>query len=145
VMRLIAEARAAIGGDFTLVGVAPAGAFERPTRTGQDIEPAPGHSLVVLVPGSAFGDETEWLFRAADHFAGGAAPTLVVNGGELSMREAVLRLSRGSIVVAVEGSGRAADELAADEGLRASGRLRVIPLASDVAAIAGAMEDWPER
>lgn len=135
VMRLIAEARSKIGGEFRLIGVAPAGALERPTRDGAPISLARDHSLVVLVPGSRFGDETEWLFAAADHLAHGSARTIVVNGGPLTLEEARLRLDRGHPVIVVEGSGRAADELAADEGLRASGRLRVIPLTVDDAGL----------
>lgn len=144
VMRLIAEARSAIDGTFRLIGVAPALAFSRPTRTGEQIEIAQGHTLVVLVPGSRFGEETPWLFAAADHLAGGSAPTVLVNGGDLALDEARQRLGTGHVVVAVQGSGRAADELVgepgADEALRASGRLRVIPLSVDDARLAAAIQ-----
>ena len=139
VMRLIAEARTAIHGTFRLVGVAPALAMSRPTRTGATIELARDHDLVILVPGSRFGEETPWLFAAADHLAGGAAPTVLLNGGDLALDEARQRLGAGHVVVAVEGSGRAADELAAEEGLRGSGRLRVIPLSADEGTIAAAL------
>ena len=147
VMRLMADARTAIGGSFRLVGVAPIGAFERTTRAGDPIRVAPDHSVVFLVPGSEFGDEMPWLFFAADHLAGGAAPTIVVNGGRLSREEARARLFAGHRVVTVAGSGRAADELAEDaalEDLRASGRLRVIPLDADEAALSAAIEGQPE-
>lgn len=140
VMRLIASARTATGATFPLIGVAPALAFSRPTRTGAPIEVARDHDLVVLVPGSRFGEETRWLFAAADHLGGGSAATLLVNGGDLAFDEARQRLDAGYIVVAVEGSGRAADALASDSGLLASGRLRVIPLTADEAAIAAALE-----
>jgi len=43
-------------------------------------------------------------------------------------------------VVVVAGSGRAADELAGDEGLRASRRLRVVPLTADAATLTAALE-----
>lgn len=145
VMRWFAEARAAIGGTFPLIGVAPRSAFERPTRTGRSIEVAHGHSLVLAVPGVQFGDELPWLFAAADHLsATGAAPTVLVNGGERAATEARARLAEGHIVVAVAGSGRAADELAGEAGasdLHGSGRLRVIPLAADGAALATALEE----
>jgi predicted Rossmann-fold nucleotide-binding protein len=144
VMRLIAEARSTLGGSFGLIGVAPGGAFDRTTRTGAPIELAPNHDLVLLVPGSRFGEETPWLFAAADHLANGSAPTIVVNGGHLTFEEANLRLAAGHQVIAVEGSGRAADELVADEGLRASGKLRVIPLAVDDASLAASIESETE-
>jgi hypothetical protein len=141
VMRLIAEARDAIHGTFRLIGVAPALAFSRPTRTGAPIEIARGHSLVVLVPGSHFGEETSWLFAAADHLGGGSAPAILVNGGELAADEARQRLDAGHLVLAVEGSGRAADDLVSDRALRASRRLRVIPLDVDAPGLAAAIED----
>jgi hypothetical protein len=144
VMRLIAEARTAVAGTFRLIGVAPGGAFSRATRTGAPIEVARDHDLVLLVPGSRFGDETEWLFAAADHLAGGSAATIVVNGGQLTFDEAQLRLAAGHRVIAVGGSGRAADDLAADMGLRASGRLVVIPLTVDAQRLAAALEGDPE-
>jgi hypothetical protein len=155
-MRLIAEARArrrgtpdgtqdgGQQGTFPLIGVAPRGAFTRVTRTGAPIEPARDHDLVVSVPGDRFGDETAWLFAAADDLQSGMAPALVVNGGHLARHEAEARLAAGGRVVAVEGSGRAADELAAalaaDAGLRASGRLRTIPIGVDAAGLAAALE-----
>jgi hypothetical protein len=144
VMRLIADARSKVDGSFGLIGVAPGGAFERTTRTGAPIELAPDHDLVLLVPGSRFGEETAWLFAAADHLANGSAPTIVVNGGHLTFEEANLRLATGYRVIAVQGSGRAADELVADEGLRASGKLRVIPLAVDDASLAASIESETE-
>ncbi|MEO5705099.1 MAG: hypothetical protein ABIZ52_08285 [Candidatus Limnocylindrales bacterium] len=146
VMRLIAEARAAVHGEFLLIGVAPTGAFERPTRAGTQIEPARDHSLIFRVPGAWFGDETSWLFAAADHLGGGSAATIVVNGGKLTFDEAHQRIAAGHPVIAVEGSGRAADELAGDEALRASGRLRVIPMSVDAAGLAGAIDaDWLDQ
>jgi SLOG in TRPM, prokaryote len=157
VMRWFAEARDAIGGTFPLVGVAPRFAFERPTRTGRPITVAAGHSVVFAVPGEQFGDEMPWLFSVADDLGGVTpAPTVLVNGGDLAATEARRRLADGGVVLAVAGSGRAADELASelaaeypgecDEGdLRASGRLQVIPLDADEAAIAAALEEaWTE-
>ena len=139
VMRFMAAARAAVGGTFPLIGVAPAGALQRLTRTGAPIHPAPDHTLILLVPGDRFGDETDWLFAAADHLGDGKAPTLVVNGGALALDEAWRRLGEGHVVVAVRDTGRAADELAQaldeDPELRASGRLRTIPLDVDVAGL----------
>lgn len=161
VMRWFAEGRDAIGGTFPLVGVAPRFAFERPTRTGRPITVAAGHSVVFAVPGEQFGDEMPWLFAVADHLGGASpAPTVLVNGGDLAATEARRRLADGRVVLAVAGSGRAADELAdelAEEpsewdesgsdqsDLRASGRLRVIPLDADETAIAAALEEaWTE-
>jgi hypothetical protein len=145
VMRLIGEARKIRGASFPLVGVVPRGALERTTRSGRPIRIAPGHSDILLVPGSEFGDEIEWLFAAADHLGAGRAPTLVVNGGHMTMVEARMRIDQGQVVVAVEGSGRAADELAADADLRASGRLRVIDLDADEQTLAAILAPATDR
>jgi SLOG in TRPM, prokaryote len=135
VMRFIGDARTAIGGTFRLIGVAPAGAFERPTKAGTRIKPAPNHSLILRVPGGWFGDETRWLFAAADHIGRGSAATIVVNGGKLTFDEAHQRMAAGHPVIAIQGSGRAADELADDEALRTSGKLRVMRLTIDDAEL----------
>jgi len=140
VMQLIGQERASRDASFRLVGVAPRGALDRRTRDGAEIRLAPGHPEIILVPGSQFGDESEWLFAAADYLAGGSAPTIVINGGKLTHEEATGRLAADHLVVAVAGSGRAADELAGDEGLRASGRLRVVPLTADAATLTAALE-----
>jgi hypothetical protein len=140
VMRWFAEARAAVGGTFPLVGVAPQGAFTRETRTGARITPAKGHSLILAVPGERFGDEQDRLFEVVDRLGAGA-PTVVVNGGRLARIEARQRLEDGYPVLVLAGSGRTADALAEDEDLRASGRLRVIPLGVDEPALAAALEE----
>lgn len=140
VMRMIADARAALGGTFRLVGIVPRGALERTTRDGTPIEVAPEHE-VVPVPGDAFGDESTWLFAAADHLAGGDAPTVVVNGGRLTLDEAEDRLAGRHLVVVVGGSGRAADTLAADARAVLDERLRVLDMTADAAAIAAALDD----
>jgi hypothetical protein len=140
VMHLIARERAARRATFRLIGVAPRGAFQRRTRVGAEIRPAQRHSEIFLVPGSRFGDESAWIFAAADHLAGGDAPTMVINGGRLTHDEAAARLAEGRRVVTVAGSGRTADALAADRDLRASGRLRVIPLWVDADALGAALE-----
>jgi hypothetical protein len=145
VMRWFADARARIPATFPLLGVAPRSAFDRATRTGAPISVAAGHTVVFAVPGDQFGDEMPWLFRIADHLGGQAAPTVLVNGGERAAKEARRRLADGHLVVAVAGSGRAADELATERGLPASGRLRVIPVAADQTTVAAALQEaWIE-
>lgn len=140
VMRLIGEARAARSATFRLVGVVPRGALDRTTRDGTPIDVAPGHEIV-LVPGESFGDESAWLFAAADHLAGGDAPTIVVNGGRLTLDEAEDRLAGRHLVVVVGGSGRAADALAADRRATLDDRLRVLPVTAGTEEIAAALGD----
>src|SRR4029079_18230952 len=80
VIQLIGRARARAEAAFRLIGVIPRRALERQTPTGEPITIEPDHPEILRAPGSKFGDESVWLFRAADHLARRAAPTLVVNG-----------------------------------------------------------------
>src|SRR5262245_12023745 len=139
IMRLIGQARQRGKASFRLVGVLPPGALHRSTRDGRPISIEPNHPEIILSPGERFGDESAWLFGAADHLAGGVAPTLVVNGGQLTMVEARTRIDAGRPVVVVAGTGRTADELAADPDLRRSGRLRVISLSASTSQLAASL------
>ena len=109
VMRLMGRARAATRSGFPLVGVVPA-AFA--ANGGPILEP--NHTHFVLVPGSRWGDEGPWLAGLATALA---APersfTALVNGGEVAWNDVADSLREGRPVVAVEGSGRTADALAA--------------------------------
>ena len=140
VMRLMGEARAGIGATFPLIGVAPGGALDERSGAGHPIDPAMDHTAVLLTPGERFGTEMEWLFAAADQL-GANAPTIVVNGGRLSMEEATLRLERGHRVIAVAGSGRAADALAveAESGLRSN--LGAVPVDVEAADLEWLLEE----
>jgi hypothetical protein len=146
IMRLVGQVRARRrpAATFRLVGVLPGGALERRTRSGRRIQLANHHPELILVPGAAFGDESRWLFAAADHLAGRPAPTLVVNGGRLTLEEAEERLDGpGQIVVVLGDSGRTADMLAEDSRysrLRRSGRLRVLSAEASVFSIGAALE-----
>jgi hypothetical protein len=117
VMRLLGELRSQAGASFPLVAVAAVGTVRLPRERGvQDnrAELDPGHTHVVLVPGGTWGDEAPWLARTATLLAGGSPSlTLLVNGGEISYADVARSLDARRPVVAVAGSGRTADELAA--------------------------------
>ena len=70
-----------------------------------------------------------------------AAPTVLVNGGELAATEAHRRLADGHVVDRCrrlgQGRGRARRRTGT---LRASGRLRVIPVTVDESGLAAAIE-----
>ena len=106
VMRLMGRARAAAERAFPLVGVVPAALADWGLE--------PNHSHVVLVPGGEWGDETPWIASLAGVLAGArGSATLLVNGGEISWADAEASVAAGRPVVAVAGSGRTADALAA--------------------------------
>jgi len=117
IMRAIGQVRAATGSSFQLIGVAAAGAVhqpdsaEQPSTDAAEIEQ--NHTHIVLVPGDSWGDETPWLSAAARIIAGEKpSATLVVNGGSITMDDALASLVAQRRVIVLGGSGRAADEIA---------------------------------
>lgn len=115
VMQLMGQARAEQTASFALVGVVveslatfeSGGLLDAPALE-------PHHSHVVLVPGSDWGDESPWLARVADVLAGDLPSlTLLVNGGEISLRDVEESVGAAREVVVADGSGRSADLLAA--------------------------------
>ena len=143
VMRLVGRARGR-GRDFPLVGVVVAALAGEPGA-----EPAagqaplePNHSHVLLVPGAAWGDEVPWLARVAGALAAGApSATVLLNGGDISYADAAASIAAGRRVLAVAGTGGAADAVVgairgepAEEparALAASELVRVVELSHD--------------
>lgn len=119
IMKVMGDARHATGAGLPLVGVAAEGTVivpGRPARAGAaPLEP--GHTHVILVPGSEWGDESPWLSRVATAIAGGRpSVTLVVNGGQITYRDIDHSLAAGRPVIVLAGTGRAADAIAAATG-----------------------------
>jgi hypothetical protein len=139
VMRLMGRALATSKRPFPLVGVvcsALAAVPGRPPRKGA-AELEPNHTDFALVPGEEWGDEAPWLARLAET-VGERTATVLVNGGDISMRDAVLAVEAGRPLIVVDGSGRTADALAAAargkppnetaERIAATGLVRPVPL-----------------
>jgi hypothetical protein len=155
VMRLLGQARAARGGGFPLVGVAPLGRVtwaDRPAGQGGETSLDANHSAFVLVDADGWGDEADTLAAVA-HALGGGQPALeiLVNGGQVSRHDTRAFLRRGGALVTVEGSGRFADELAralkqgysGDETVQATldtGRVHAFALDSPPGAFAARLE-----
>lgn len=114
VMRVIGRARP--GARFPLVGVAventvAAGGGSPPTPDAAELEP--NHTLVVLVPGRTWGDETPWISEVAGVIAGGCpSVTVLVNGGQVAYADVAESLRSSRPVVVLAGSGRTADLIA---------------------------------
>jgi hypothetical protein len=116
IMQAAGDARHASGEKFPLIGVAPAGEIPPDGDTPVD----PNHSHVVAVrnpsapPKDAWGSETEamyWLFgKLAD---GRPSVTVVANGGGITLTEVEANVRAGRRMIVIEGSGRAADAIAA--------------------------------
>lgn len=115
VMQLAGWARRDRDDWIPLVGVIPAGPAQRASDAGQGSILEPNHSLVLLVPGEAWGDETGWLFEVALEIAAGCPiRTILVNGGPVAERELAESLRLGIPAVVIRGTGRAADVVAAE-------------------------------
>jgi hypothetical protein len=158
VMRLIGRARTSAAARFPLVGVPAVGTVRSQGKHwGARRWPLnhlgarrrwpldAHHPHFVLVPGAAWGDEAPWIARVASELAGGwPSVSVLVNGGEIAYTDVACSLRAGRPVLAVAGSGRAADQLAsavrrgpADERavrLAASGLVEVVD-ADDLAAL----------
>ncbi len=142
VMRLIGVARTQIGAKFALIGVTPEKKVALPNQleVTADLTPLePNHTHFVLVPGSDWGDESPWISDVATVLASGSPSlTVLLNGGEITFKDAFSSVNTGRLVVVIAGSGRTADILAAALGgeatderakeLAKSGKLQYIDL-----------------
>jgi len=117
VMRLIGRTREDLGATFPLIGVAAAGTVVLPGADPERADAAPldpRHTHFVLVPGDDWGAETPWIARVATVVAGDLpSATVVVNGGEIAFADVGESLNQSRPVIAVAGTGRTADRLAA--------------------------------
>jgi hypothetical protein len=117
IMRLIGQARSATHGSFQLIGVVAAGTVRLPDSAEPQIDDAadiePNHTHIVVVPGDSWGDETPWLSAVADKIASDMpSATLVINGGSITLDDALASVLAQRPVIVLADSGRAADEIA---------------------------------
>lgn len=112
VMRLIGLACERRGGSPRVIGVAPFAKVQVPGSTGST-ELAPGHAAFVLVPGGGWGSETRWFHEIADRVSSVPATSVLIDGGPLAIGEVERSLELGRRVVVIDGTGRAADDVAA--------------------------------
>jgi hypothetical protein len=101
-----------------IVGVAPSSRVSTgeapPTATEVALEPH--HDVVVLVPGSEWGEESSALFRVIDAVSGKRPATaLLVGGGDLARAAVVRHLAADRPLVVLAGSGDLADEIASGD------------------------------
>jgi SLOG in TRPM, prokaryote len=115
IMAAAGKARGMSGNKFVLLGVAPA--VDVPPRGNTPIEPNHSHIVTVVdplaPPVDAWGTETAtmyWLFARLS--SGRPSVAVLVNGGKIALKEVLAHIEAGRVVIAVEGSGRAADALA---------------------------------
>lgn len=119
IMRVIGQAHDSIGATVPLVGVAAEGTVVLPGKPAPpdaaDLDPH--HTHVILVPGSAWGDESPWLSLVASAIADGhSSATVVFNGGQVTYDDVEHSLEAARPVIVLAGSGRTADAIAAAAG-----------------------------
>jgi hypothetical protein len=117
VMQLLGQALRAVEASFPLVGVAVDKKVTVPgdtSETGARRALERHHTHFVLVPGSSWGDESPWLAQVATEIAAGApSVTVLVNGGDIALQDVANSVAAARPVLVINGTGRAADRIAA--------------------------------
>ncbi len=112
--QILGEAREAIGGTYPLIGVVPYGTITYPGG------PPPAenkaslnwrHTHFLFVEGDEFGVESNLLVGLLQA-SGMPGIALIINGGEIVFNEVKKHSASGNQIIAVQGTGRKADELA---------------------------------
>ncbi|MGH8553799.1 MAG: hypothetical protein ACRESZ_06245 [Methylococcales bacterium] len=156
VMKLMGAARSEIRGTFPLLGVAAIDTVDLPKRPGKGKGTAPlepRHSHFLIVPGNRWGDESPWIARVASLLSiGFRSLTVVVNGGETTLRDIAFSIRERRPILVVSGSGRTADRLAGglDEGsadpeiraLLSSGLIQALEIDRDPAELFRTLGGW---
>ena len=123
VIHMMGAARHHVSGQFNLIGVAPLNRVIFPegeprpqTANDQDYPPVdlePHHTHFFLVPGENWGSESRWLAKFSSVLAKHLpSMTILINGGQVSLKDLRLNLELGRQVIIIAGSGRLADRVA---------------------------------
>lgn len=117
VMQLMGESREATGGAFPLIGVVvekKAVLPNRPSPADDAADLEPRHTHFLLVPGSEWGEESEWIAQVATILSNGKpSMTLLINGGAIALHQDIPNsVEQVRPVLVIGGSGRSADRLA---------------------------------
>ncbi|UBF27796.1 hypothetical protein K9N68_07750 [Kovacikia minuta CCNUW1] len=117
VMRMMGVARHWTKSTFPLIGVLPVGVAALPNACPPCTEAAileSNHTHFVLIPGSNWGDDSPWIAKIASLLSRGLPSiTILINGGEITWQDAHESVKAQRSIVAIAGSGRAADALTA--------------------------------
>ncbi len=149
VMAIAGAARAALGTSGLHVGVVAAGTVTLPGEpapegSGDDApaDAEPHHSHLVVVPGSSWGDEAPWLGAVAGALADGRPTvTVLANGGDIAWEDVRLSVGARRPVLALAGTGRTADDLAAQvrDGLATGDAVPLVEVVADAGTLEAAL------
>ena len=99
-----------------LLGIVPGDTVAYPGqgKSSQQTPPLdPNHSHFVLVETDTWGEETSTMYELAQFLTRDrTSVALLINGGEIAMREVVYNVRQGRPLIVIEGSGRLADTIA---------------------------------
>lgn len=119
IMKMVGDTRGELNYAFSLIGVSPLGKVSFPGYKNPDEEAflEDSHSHFVLVDGPEWGDESHMIVNLTHAMCGdGRLPRvgILINGGQIAMHDVYLATTTSSKVsiIVLEGSGRAADEIA---------------------------------
>ncbi|HVO70882.1 MAG TPA: hypothetical protein VMT24_12600 [Aggregatilineaceae bacterium] len=113
VSRVMGDARQEIEGTYPLLGVVPYRYVVYPggpTLDGERIPLNPSHTHFIFVEGDEFGAESELLVGLL-RTSGKPGLALIINGGDIVLKEVMAHVAQGNTLVTVRGSGRIADKL----------------------------------
>jgi hypothetical protein len=123
IMQMMGQARFQTKATFPLIGVLPEGLATLPNQPPPHPDAAPlepHHTHFILTPEvqpgvqAQWGDESAWIAEIANAVAGTAPSVAVlINGGEVTWQDAWQNVQVGRIVIAINGTGRTANTLAA--------------------------------
>lgn len=101
-----------------LLGVSPDGKVSYPgklsTERNEELTPLdPNHSHFVLVDTNEWGGETVTIYTLAEALSQNRpSVAIIINGGPIAIKEAVYNVRQKRPIIVLEGSGRAADDIA---------------------------------
>lgn len=112
VMALMGQALTEVGRTATHIGVLPAYAEIEPGGlVGEDISD-PARSHFVLLESDEWGSEVDLMSGLGNYLSMGASSVaLLVNGGEIALKDLEQAIERRSSIIVLAGSGRLADEI----------------------------------
>src|SRR5690606_9022218 len=117
IMQMFGDARLRGRYTFPLVGIAPLSQVRWPGHENADAQAdlEDSHSHFVLVDGKDWGVESHLiqdLARCISGYGGAKVAGILINGGNVALKEIGMAVERGIPMFVVEGSGRAADTVA---------------------------------